>query len=65
MASHDDIALDEEFAQTTMRGRCSGDFAHARPYRRFFLLNLVPSVPGHGIPRCSVRSSSRWASTII
>ncbi|MFO1458864.1 MAG: ABC transporter ATP-binding protein [Verrucomicrobiota bacterium] len=45
MASHDDIALDEEFAQTTMRGSLLRRlFAHARPYRRFFLLNLVLSV---------------------
>lgn len=45
MASHDDIALDEEFAQTTMRGSLLRRlFSYTRPYRRAFLINLVLSV---------------------
>ena len=42
MATHDDIALDEEFAQTKMRGSLLRRlFAYTRPYRRAFALNLV------------------------
>ncbi len=42
MATHDDIALDEEFAQAEMRGSvlrrlCS----YARPYRRTYLFNIA------------------------
>lgn len=45
MAGHDDIALDEEFAQTAMRGSLLRRlFSYTRPYRREFLLNLVLSV---------------------
>ena len=42
MATHDDIALDEEFAQTKMRGSLLRRlFAYTRPYRRAFALNLT------------------------
>ena len=45
MAVHDDIALDEEFAQTAMRGSLLRRlFAYTRPYRRAFVFNLVLSV---------------------
>lgn len=45
MATHDDIALDEEFAQTKMRGSLLRRlFAYTRPYRRTFLLNLVLTI---------------------
>ena len=45
MAGHDDIALDEEFAQTAMRGSLLRRlFSYTRPYRRAFLLNLILSV---------------------
>ena len=40
-ATHDDIALDEEFAQGTLRGSLFRRlFAFTRPYRRTFWLNL-------------------------
>lgn len=45
MATHDDIALDEEFAQTKMRGSLLRRlFAYTAPYRRTFVLNLVLTV---------------------
>lgn len=45
MAGHDDIALDEEFAQSAMRGSLLRRlFAYTLPYRRAFLLNLLLSV---------------------
>lgn len=45
MATHDDIALDEEFAQTTMQGALARRlFGYTRPYRRAFLANLVLTV---------------------
>ena len=45
MATHDDIALDEEFAQTKMRGSLLRRlFSYTRPYRRAFVLNLVLTV---------------------
>ena len=41
-ATHDDIALDEEFAQGSLRGSLFRRlFAFTRPYRRLFVLNLV------------------------
>ena len=44
-ATHDDIALDEEFAQTRMRGSLFRRlFAFTQPYRRTFWLNLVLTV---------------------
>jgi ABC-type multidrug transport system fused ATPase/permease subunit len=45
MATHDDIALDEEFAQSTMRGSLMRRlFSYTRPYRRLLVLNLVLTV---------------------
>ena len=42
MATHDDIALDEEFAQSRMRGGLLRRLFHyTRPYRTQFVLNLV------------------------
>ncbi len=41
-ATHDDISLDEEFAQSRMRGSLFRRlFAYTRPYRRTFWLNLL------------------------
>ena len=41
MATHDDIALDEEFAQAALRGSLVRRlFAYTRPYRTRFYLNL-------------------------
>ncbi len=45
MATHDDIALDEEFAQTKMRGSLVRRlFSYTRPYRRAFIWNLILTV---------------------
>lgn len=45
MATHDDIALDEEFAESPMRGHLVRRLAvYLQPYRRGFLLNLVLTV---------------------
>lgn len=45
MATHDDIALDEEFAQAPMRGSLMRRlFSYVRPYRRKFVLNLFLTV---------------------
>ncbi|MFM8877715.1 MAG: ABC transporter ATP-binding protein [Verrucomicrobiota bacterium] len=42
MATHDDIALDEEFAQTSLRGSLLRRlFAYTRPYRRALYTNLA------------------------
>lgn len=72
MATHDDIALDEEFAQTKMRGSLLRRlFSYTRPYRRAFVWNLVltvlatastllgPKLIQHGIDR----HLTHWAST--
>ncbi len=41
MATHDDIALDEEFAQAPMRGSLLRRlFSYTRPYRKVLFLNL-------------------------
>ena len=45
MATHDDIALDEEFAQSSLRGSLFRRLAaYLRPYRRPFVWNLVFTV---------------------
>jgi ABC-type multidrug transport system fused ATPase/permease subunit len=45
MPTHDDIALDEEFAQTKMRGSLVRRlFSYTRPYRRAFIWNLILTV---------------------
>ncbi len=45
MATHDDIALDEEFAQTKMRGSLVRRlFSYTGPYRRAFIWNLILTV---------------------
>ncbi|HTH48782.1 MAG TPA: ABC transporter ATP-binding protein [Candidatus Limnocylindria bacterium] len=45
MATHDDIALDEEFAQTKMRGSLLQRlFSYTRPYRGTFIWNLILTV---------------------
>lgn len=42
MATHDDIALDEEFAQSSLRGSLLKRlFAYTRPYRRALYTNLA------------------------
>lgn len=42
MATHDDIALDEEFAQSSLRGSLLRRlFAYTRPYRRALYTNLA------------------------
>jgi hypothetical protein len=42
MATHDDIALDEEFAQSSLRGSLLRRlFAYTRPYRRASYTNLA------------------------
>jgi ABC-type multidrug transport system fused ATPase/permease subunit len=42
MATHDDIALDEEFAQSSLRGSLLKRlFAYTRPYRRSLYTNLA------------------------
>jgi ATP-binding cassette subfamily B protein/subfamily B ATP-binding cassette protein MsbA len=64
MATHDDIALDEEFAQAPMRGSLLRRLAvFVRPYRGWFFVNLVlaalatastllgPKLVQHGIDR--------------
>jgi ABC-type multidrug transport system fused ATPase/permease subunit len=41
MATHDDIALEEEFAQSTVKGSLARRlFSYTRPYRRAFYLNV-------------------------
>ena len=45
MATHDDIALDEEFAQAPMKGSVFRRlFAYTRPHRRLFMANLFLTV---------------------
>ena len=45
MPTHDDIALDEEFAQTKMRGSLLHRlFSYTRPYRGAFIWNLILTV---------------------
>ncbi len=49
MATHDDIALDEEFAQTALRESLLRRlFSYTRPYRNLFAINLVLTILATG-----------------
>lgn len=71
MATHDDIALEEEFAQSRMTGGLLRRlFSYTRPYRRQFVLNLlltalatISSLAGPRLIQVGIdRHLTRWNS---